>query len=73
LAELYRWRNYGPENVANAILGAVIKNRAIVPVTPEAWVMYSLKRALPEATSALVQRVISRGLGRTRPKKGSDE
>jgi NAD(P)-dependent dehydrogenase (short-subunit alcohol dehydrogenase family) len=73
LVELYERRNYGPEKVANAILGAVIKNRAIVPVTPEAWVMYSLKRALPETTPALVHRVLERGLGRARSKKDSDE
>jgi NAD(P)-dependent dehydrogenase (short-subunit alcohol dehydrogenase family) len=73
LVELYKRRNYGPEKVASAILGAVINNRAIVPVTPEAWVTYSLKRAMPEATPAFVQRVIGRGLGRGRSKKGTSE
>jgi len=72
LVELYQRRNYGPEKVASAILGAVIKNRAIVPVTPEAWVAYSLKRAMPEATQSLVNRVLERGLGRAR-KKGTSE
>jgi short-subunit dehydrogenase len=70
LVDLYERRNYGPEKVASAILGAVIKDRAIVPVTPEAWVTYALKRALPESTPGLVNRVIGRGLGRGRPKKG---
>jgi len=38
LVGMYRRRNYGPEKVALAILGAVVKNRGVVPVTPEAWV-----------------------------------
>src|ERR1041385_1969088 len=37
LTALYKRRNYGPEKVAGAILGAVVKNRGVVPVTPEAW------------------------------------
>jgi NAD(P)-dependent dehydrogenase (short-subunit alcohol dehydrogenase family) len=73
LVDLYKRRNYGPEKVASAILGAVIKNRAIVPVTPEAWVTYSLKRALPETLPGLVHRVLGRGLGRARSKKGAGE
>jgi short-subunit dehydrogenase len=73
LVELYKRRSYGPEKVASAILGAVIKNRAVVPVTPEAWVTYTLKRALPEATPALVNRVLGRRLGRGRSKKGASE
>lgn len=70
LVDMYERRNYGPEKVASAILGAVINNRAIVPVAPEAWVAYALKRALPESTPALVHRIIGRGLDRK--KKGGD-
>jgi NAD(P)-dependent dehydrogenase (short-subunit alcohol dehydrogenase family)/pimeloyl-ACP methyl ester carboxylesterase len=32
----FRRRNYGPDRVAKAVLKAVIDNRAVVPVTPEA-------------------------------------
>jgi NAD(P)-dependent dehydrogenase (short-subunit alcohol dehydrogenase family)/pimeloyl-ACP methyl ester carboxylesterase len=32
----YRRRDYGPDKVANAVLRAVERNRAVVPVTPEA-------------------------------------
>ncbi|MFD6276884.1 SDR family oxidoreductase [Streptomyces sp. NPDC060209] len=35
-AELYSRRNYPAEKVARAILEAVVHNRAVVPVTPEA-------------------------------------
>lgn len=69
LVELYERRNYGPEKVASAILGAVINNRAIVPVAPEAWVTYALKRAMPVSTPSLVQRMV----GRARSKKGTGE
>ncbi len=45
--ELYRRRNYGPEKVAAAVISAVRHNRALVPVTPEAWALYGMKRAVP--------------------------
>ncbi|CAM5438580.1 SDR family oxidoreductase OS=Streptomyces tendae OX=1932 GN=GUR47_21335 PE=3 SV=1 [Streptomyces tendae] len=35
-ARLYAARNYPPEKVADALLEAVVHNRAVVPVTPEA-------------------------------------
>jgi NAD(P)-dependent dehydrogenase (short-subunit alcohol dehydrogenase family) len=44
---LYEKRNYPPEKVARAVLSAIRRNRAVVPVTPEAWVAYYLKRLLP--------------------------
>jgi NAD(P)-dependent dehydrogenase (short-subunit alcohol dehydrogenase family) len=66
LTALYKRRNYGPEKVAGAILGAVVKNRGVVPVTPEAWMTYALKRALPESTPNLIHRFVARG----RSKKG---
>jgi NAD(P)-dependent dehydrogenase (short-subunit alcohol dehydrogenase family) len=46
----YKKRNYGPERVAKAILGAVRRNRAVVPVSPEAWIGYYLKRWFPDLT-----------------------
>jgi hypothetical protein len=69
LIDIYERRNYGPEKVASAILGAVISNRAIVPVTPEAWVTYALKRALPASTPGIVQGVIERGRRRSKKKE----
>lgn len=47
VVDIYRKRNYGPEKVAEAIAEAVIHNRAVVPVSPEAWVLYAGKRLLP--------------------------
>lgn len=49
IVAFYRKRNYGPELVAEAILGAIEHNRAVVPVSPEAWVMYGAKRFTPGA------------------------
>lgn len=51
--EFYRKRNYLPAGVARAILKAVRKNVAMMPVTPEAWLMYYLKRFLPGLTRLL--------------------
>lgn len=47
VVELYRKRNYGPEHVADAIVSAIVHNRAVVPVSPEAWALYAGKRFIP--------------------------
>ncbi|MFJ9563523.1 SDR family oxidoreductase [Streptomyces fuscichromogenes] len=48
-ARLYGMRNYPPEKVASAILEAVARNRAVVPVTPEARGARWLSRLAPGA------------------------
>ncbi len=45
--EVYQRRNYGPERVAINILKSVQRNRAVAPVSPEAWFVYYVKRWLP--------------------------
>lgn len=47
IAALYRRRNYGPEHVARAIVEAIRDNRAVTPVSPEAWLLYGAKRFTP--------------------------
>lgn len=47
ISEIYRRRNYGPEHVAEAIASAIVHNRAVVPVSPEAWALYAAKRFAP--------------------------
>jgi len=47
LVAAYEKRNYGPERVAANILRAVEKNRAVAPISPEAWFMYYGKRCAP--------------------------
>jgi NAD(P)-dependent dehydrogenase (short-subunit alcohol dehydrogenase family) len=42
-------RRYGPEKVANAIVAAVLKNKPVRPVTPEAYFIYGVAHALPQA------------------------
>ena len=42
-------RRYGPEKVAKAIVAAVKSNKAIRPVTPEAYFVYGAAHALPPA------------------------
>jgi NAD(P)-dependent dehydrogenase (short-subunit alcohol dehydrogenase family) len=54
--EFYQKRNYPPERVAASILRAIRKNRAIVPVTPEAWAAYYLKRWFPGLVGWLARR-----------------
>lgn len=47
IRQTFERRRYGPERVAEALLAAVRRNRAIAPVTPEAWVFYYAKRLAP--------------------------
>ncbi|MDH6195017.1 NAD(P)-dependent dehydrogenase (short-subunit alcohol dehydrogenase family)/pimeloyl-ACP methyl ester carboxylesterase [Mycobacterium frederiksbergense] len=42
-------RRYGPEKVAKAIVAAVRKDKAIRPVTPEAYAAYGVARLMPSA------------------------
>ncbi|GGV73068.1 short chain dehydrogenase [Streptomyces massasporeus] len=57
-ARLYGLRNYPPEKVARAIMRAVTRNEAVVPVTPEARGARWLSRWAPGAL---------RGLARVKP------
>ncbi len=52
---LYRRRNYPPERVAAAILRAVERDAAVVPVTVEARAMRLLSRAAPGVARALAK------------------
>ncbi|MBO7935230.1 SDR family oxidoreductase [Streptomyces sp. S9] len=46
-SRLYSMRNYPPEKVAEAILRSVVRNEAVVPVTPEARGVHALARFAP--------------------------
>jgi len=43
----YENRNYAPERVATQVLRAARQNPALLPVTPEAWALYAMKRIAP--------------------------
>jgi len=70
LVELYRRRNYGPERVAANILRAIARRRAVAPISPEAWVMYLMKRLSPGLTARLnraLQARMERQMGLSAP------
>lgn len=46
-SKLYGVRNYPPEKVAEAVLRAVVRNQAVVPVTPESHAARFLSRLSP--------------------------
>lgn len=54
-ARLYGLRNYPPEKVADAILRAVVRGEAVVPVTPEARGSYLMSRFAPRALRAIAR------------------
>lgn len=54
-ARLYRLRNYPPEKVARAVVKAVLRDSAVVPVTPEARGARLLSRLSPGALRALAR------------------
>jgi NAD(P)-dependent dehydrogenase (short-subunit alcohol dehydrogenase family) len=52
-------RGYGPEKVAKAIVESVVKNKAIRPVAPEAYLLYGTSRVAPQIMrSAARQKLI---------------
>ncbi len=53
MVRAYGRRGYSPERVARGVLRAVQRNRAVAPVSPEAWVFYALHRLAPGAVRAL--------------------
>ncbi|GCD36268.1 short chain dehydrogenase [Streptomyces chrestomyceticus JCM 4735] len=55
VARAYGLRNYPPEKVADAILRAVVRNEAVVPVTPEARGAHLMSRFTPRALRALAR------------------
>ncbi|RSS81884.1 SDR family oxidoreductase [Streptomyces sp. WAC06614] len=55
-SRLYGLRNFPPEKVAEAIVEAVVHDRAVVPVTPEAKGARWLARFAPGALRALARR-----------------
>lgn len=55
VARLYKLRNYPPEKAAKAIMLAVVRNRAVVPVTPEAHGMRALSRIAPRVLRAIAR------------------
>lgn len=52
LVRAFQRRGYGPDKVARKLLLAVRRNRAVAPVSPEAWTGYYLKRFAPWAVAA---------------------
>ncbi|MFI1394547.1 SDR family oxidoreductase [Streptomyces sp. NPDC020681] len=54
-ARLYGLRNFPPEKVADAILRAVVKNQAVVPVTPEARGALLMSRFTPRTLRRLAR------------------
>jgi len=50
----YERRNYAPERVASAVLRAARNNPALLPVTPEAWALYAMKRLAPDLGARLL-------------------
>ncbi|MFJ6696798.1 SDR family oxidoreductase [Streptomyces sp. NPDC091272] len=54
-SRLYGLRNYPPEKVAEAVLRAVVKNQAVVPVTPEARGAHLMSRFAPRTLRAIAR------------------
>jgi NAD(P)-dependent dehydrogenase (short-subunit alcohol dehydrogenase family) len=58
--EVYRRRNYPADRVATGVLKAIQRNRAVAPVSPEAWGIYYLKRFVPWLLARLSRAVRTR-------------
>ncbi|MBP6837395.1 MAG: SDR family NAD(P)-dependent oxidoreductase [Kofleriaceae bacterium] len=56
----FRKRGADPALVGAAIVDAVVRDRALVPVAPEAWVIWGLARAAPGLLARLGQRAMAK-------------
>jgi hypothetical protein len=63
MVDTYERRGYGPERVARNILAAVQRNRVVAPISPEAWVLYYLKRLAPGLLRRITRRMTARAIG----------
>lgn len=54
-SRLYSIRNYPPQKVADAVLRAVVRNQAVVPVTPEARGAQLISRIAPRLLRAVAR------------------
>ena len=59
IAEFAR-RNYGPDRVATAIVAAIAANRAVLPVAPEAWALWYVKRLSPGLATRIARALQTR-------------
>jgi short-subunit dehydrogenase len=56
-AKLYRLRNFTPSRVAQAVIHAVeTRHSGILPVSPEAWLLYYGSRFTPKVLSRMLER-----------------
>jgi len=53
--KIYKARRYGPEKVAKQIVKAVVRDKAVMPVTPESYQGYYLTRFAPAITRRLAK------------------
>jgi NAD(P)-dependent dehydrogenase (short-subunit alcohol dehydrogenase family) len=60
MARAFARRNYPPERVAENMLRAVQRNRAVAPISPEAWSFYYLKRFAPSVVRWIGAQVAKR-------------
>jgi NAD(P)-dependent dehydrogenase (short-subunit alcohol dehydrogenase family) len=58
--KVYSARKYGPEKVARAIRRAIERGDHVVPVSPEAWALYVLKRVAPGLSGPVGRAIASR-------------
>jgi NAD(P)-dependent dehydrogenase (short-subunit alcohol dehydrogenase family) len=70
MVALYERRAYPPERVAENVLRAIARNRAVAPIAAEAWALYYLKRLAPGLLARLQRMGRERGrrrLGLSQP------
>jgi len=60
MVEFYQKRGWPPERVARAVLKGVRKNKAVIPVGPETWISWYLKRFSLWISNALLYQMVRR-------------
>lgn len=54
LVDFYEARGWPPERVADAVVDAIVHDKGVVPVGPEAWVLWGIKRSSATAIDKMM-------------------
>ena len=72
IEQVPNWFGITPDECAKRILRGVDRNRAIIPITPMAWMLWMAMRVSPDSVIALMRRQLRRGRERNRNNTTTD-
>ena len=72
LEAIPEWMSVDPDECAKRIMRGVDRNRAIIPITGFAWILWILMRISPNLVLGMMQRNLRRGRAQDRARKANE-